>query len=159
MMVAALLAFNLFGHGHGPKVATHTFKVHDWRVVVRHDDFADRVTCSIKTRRISYLRETLVFHVGGGDTTHAYFRLDGALPRSVRDAFTEDEAHGFFPERGWIIDPNGGDVALPAAYVVGAKRVYIRATLKSRLRTFDVSRVSEALARARAAGCTDKTIT
>jgi hypothetical protein len=158
MMVAALLAVSLFGHGRETRVATHTYHVHDWRVVVRHDQFADRVTCSINTRRITYLRETLVFHIGGGDTTHAYFRLDGALPRSVREAFTEDEAHGFFPERGWIVDPNGGDVALPAAYVTGVNRVYIRATLKSRPRTFDVSRLFDALARARAAGCTEKTI-
>jgi len=153
MMVAALLAMSLLGHAHVAKVATHHFKVHGWSVVIYNDKFAGEVDCTIKARDISYQRDTLIFQVGAVDTTNAWFRIDGASPRSVREAFAEDEAHGFFPERGWIVDPNGGEVALPASYLKGARRLYIRAKLKSHPRAFDVSRFGEVLARARAAGC------
>jgi len=161
MLAATLLAMNLLGQAHiaKAKITTHHYRVHEWRVIVRNDAFSGAPSCTIKAPRIAYRRQTLIFHVGGADTTHAFFRVDNGAPaRSVREAFTEDEARGFFPERGWIVDPNGGEVALPATYLTSAKRIYIRVSLKSHPRAFDVSRFPEALSRARAAGCTDKTI-
>ncbi|MGI9170110.1 MAG: hypothetical protein ACR2FH_08050 [Caulobacteraceae bacterium] len=158
-MIMAALAIGSFFYAphHGPaQVTQRLYGVGAWRIGVYHDTFTGAVSCSLRTNRIHYRSETLIFRLGRGvETTHAVFRLDGGTPRPVAEAFHIDEARGFFPRRGWIDDPAGGDVALPRTYFPKVKRLWIRASPASQPQFFNVSRFAEALAGARAAGCAE----
>ncbi len=159
---AALAMASFFYQPHsGPPAATHRlYGVDGWRIGVRHDTFTGAVTCSLEARSIYYKSDTLIFRTRrGADTNHAMFRIDEGPARPVAEAFHEDEAHGIFPQRGFIDDPAGGDVALPASYVAGKRRLWIRVSPKMYPRYYDISRFAEALAGARAAGCTDAAFT
>ena len=131
MLLAAALALTSVlhpGQPHPAQVKTHHYVTGGWKISIGHDVFTDAIVCSVKTSRMHYRNETVIFHIKTGiDTTHAYFKIDDDPARPVSDAFHEVQAHGFFPRRGWVDDPVGGDVALPAAYLRDANRVAIRA--------------------------------
>lgn len=130
-----------------------------WSLRLYHDTFTDALSCSLATGAMRFHRDALIFRLGRvGDTTHAYVRIDGAPAKPVAEGFSEVQARGFFPRRGWIDDPDGGDVALPVSWLGSAKQVDIRASWRARPRRFDVSRFAEALAGARAAGCSDRAL-
>jgi hypothetical protein len=159
MLLAAALALTSVLppiHLHPPQVIQHRYVTGGWVVTVGHDKFTGALTCALKTRGMHYRNETLIFHLKNGEeTTHAFFRVDDGPARPVSDAFHEVETHGFFPRRGWVEDPAGGDVALPASYVRDAHRVWIRASTKSRPVVFKVNRFDDALDHAQAEGCTE----
>ena len=81
------------------------------------------------------------------------FRVDSGPPRRVAEAFDTLEARGFFPQRGWVVDPNGGEAALPVSYVSGARVVTMRVTPMQHPRRFKVGRLAEAEAAAKGLGC------
>jgi hypothetical protein len=152
MLLTAILTLSLFGQWPGAQARQR--HVGPWRIEMSRDRFAGTLNCSIDARDVTFTRETLIFRVGGGvDTTHSLFRLDSGRPRPVADVFDLVQARGFFPQRGWILDPAGGEVALPAAYVADARRVTIRVSPGSRPRGFRVERLAEARRLAKAAGC------
>jgi hypothetical protein len=127
-----------------------------WRIRLKQDRFTGAIGCTIAARDVSLRKDTLIFRLGRGlDTRRADYRLDRGPARPVAEAFAEVENHGFFPERGWILDPNGGEAALPAAYVRGARVITLRAAPGGRPRVFKVGRLAEARAIASAAGCQD----
>jgi hypothetical protein len=98
--------------------------------------------------------QSVIFEMGSGvETTHSVYRIDLGQPHAVSDGFTEVENNGIFPERGFIDDRNGGETVLPLHYLTGARHVWIRATPKRKPIDFDVSRLGQALAVARARGC------
>ena len=160
-MIAALALASLFHpHHRPPEVAQRLYGVGGWVIGVDHDTFTGAVSCSLTSRHVHFKNGVLIFHLGRRlETTHAFFRIDGAAARPVSQAFRDDEAHGFFPRRGWIDDPAGGDVALPAAYIKGATRLSIRASPATHPRVYDVSRLADALLGAKAAGCPDTAFT
>jgi hypothetical protein len=156
MLVAAALALSLLGQGDGAQIDTRTVRVSEWAAKIRRDKFTGDVTCTLSEGRISFHRDTLVFHLGARvDTSEAYFRVDDGPVRSAREPRLENETHGFFLDHGPIGNPSGGEVALPLSTVRDAKRVLIRASPKVQPRAFDLSRFAEALAAAKAAGCKD----
>jgi hypothetical protein len=121
---------------------------------VSPDRFAGTTGCRLHTRDVSLQRDTLIFSVvSQGDTTAAVYRVDSGPPRGVAEAFDTVEAHGFFPQRGWLVDPNDGEAALPVSYVTGARSVAIRVSPRRRPRHFNATRLEEAEARAKTLGC------
>lgn len=155
MFVTALAISSFFYQPHPRVESTHRpYALAGWRIGVDRDTFTGAVSCTLKARNVSFRSDTLIFHLRPGlETTHAVFRVDGGAARPVSVAFHEDEAHGIFPQKGFIDDPAGGDVALPASYLRSARRIWIRPSPTSWPRYFVVYRFSEALARAKAAGC------
>ena len=164
MLLTAAISLSLLGHlphwPHGPGGAAgahashHLYKLGPWLIAVHPDRFAGTTTCQLHTTAVRLQRDTLIFRVAPeGDTTAAIFRVDAGPPRRVAEAFDTVEAQGFFPQRGWVVDPNGGEAALPVAYVSGAKVVAIRVSPKQHPRRFQVARLPEAEAAAKALGC------
>lgn len=171
MIIAAALAIALSGHTnrfhrHPPvqrpprvQVVKRHFTVAGWSLRTYRDTFTGALSCSLATKTMRFRRDALIFRLGPPqDTTHAYVRIDGAPARPVAEGFSEVQARGFFPRRGWIDDPAGGDVALPVSWLEGAKQIDIRASQAIRPRRFDVGRLAQALAAARAAGCSDRAL-
>ena len=139
------------GHAHAPR---SLYKVGPWLIGVHPDPFAGTTTCQVRTTEVSLQRDTLIFRVAPeGDTTAAVFRVDSGPPHRVAETFDAVRAQGFFPQRGWIVDPNGGEATLPVSCVAGASVVAIRVSPKRRPRQFDIARLSEAEAAATALGC------
>ncbi len=156
MLLMAGLALASALHLHQPQMARHRYVTGGWLLTVSHDRFTDALACSLKTRAMYYRNQTLIFRVKRGlETTHAYYRVDDGPTTPVSSVFHEVEGHGFFPRRGWIDDPAGGDVALPVSYVRDADRVWIRASIKMAPTLFKVSRLEDALDRAHDEGCTE----
>ena len=167
-LIAALVSANLFSHlphwpPHAAPPATaaaapalaHRGHVGPWRIGVNADRFAGTRGCAIAADGVSLHRETLIFRVAArGDTRLAMYRLDAGPPRSVSEAFAAVQGKGFFPRRGWVLDPNGGEIALPATYVSGVSTVTVHVAQGRRLRRFRVAQLAEAVAAAKAAGCT-----
>jgi len=164
MLLIAAVSLSLLGHlspgTHKPGDAAaahasrHLYKLGPWLIAVHPDRFAETTTCQLHTADVSLQRDTLIFRVAPeGDTTAAVFRVDSSPPRRVAEAFDTVETHGFFPQRGWVVDPNGGEAALPVSYVSGAKVVAIRVSPKRRPRQFKIGRLPEAEAAAKALGC------
>lgn len=154
----ALAVASLFHAPHpAPAQITHRlYGVDGWRIGVNHDSFTGAVSCSLKARRVYFRSDTLIFRLARGvETTHAVFRIGGGPARAVAEAFHDDAARGIFPQRGWIDDPAGGDVALPASYLKGATRLWIRASPAAQPQYYNISHFKEALSGARAAGCQD----
>jgi hypothetical protein len=134
--------------------ATRLYKLGPWLIAVHPDRFAGTTTCQLHTIDVRLRRDTLIFRVAPeGDTTAAVYRVDAGPPHRVAEAFDTVEAHGFFPQRGWIVDPNGGEAALPVSFVSGASVVAIRVSPKQHPRRFNVARLPEAEAAARVLGC------
>jgi hypothetical protein len=156
MLAAAALALSIFGHRDDGQIATRTLKLGEWTATIRADRFTGAVSCVLDARRMHFARDTLTFRLGGDvDTSNAYFRIDAGAAHSVREARFENETHGVFQDRGPIGNPSDGEVALPASVVRGAKQVLIRASPKQPPQAFDVSRLADALAAAKAGGCPD----
>ena len=130
------------------------YKLGPWLIAVDSDPFAGTVGCRLRTRDVSLERDTLIFRVAHqGDTTAAVFRVDSGPPRRVAEAFDTVQAHGFFPQRGWVVDPHGGEAALPVSYASGANVVAIRVSSNEHPRRFNVARLAESRAAARGLGC------
>jgi hypothetical protein len=164
MLLIAAMSLSLLGqsdpgpHRPGRPVAVparaRLYQLGPWLIAVTPDRFAGTVGCRVHTRDVSLQRDTLIFRVAAaGDTTGSVFRIDSGPPRPVAEVFDAVEAHGFFPQRGWVIDPNGGEAALPAASVAGARMVAIRVSPGRRPRRFEVARLAEVEAAARGLGC------
>lgn len=162
MLLTAALTLSLLGQwpsGHHQSVRAVTYRRHvgPWSFTLFSDRFAGKTTCSIDARGVTLARQTLVFRLlRGGDTTHTVFRIDNGPPHRVSDAFETVEAHGFFPQRGWIIDPAGGEVALPAAYLTDARVVTLRVSPNRNPETFKVERLAEAIAVAKTYDCLER---
>jgi hypothetical protein len=156
MLAAAALALSLFGsHAKtaAPPADVH-YGVGRWRIDVHRDSFTGRLSCKVHGQDMKVQRNSVIFHLAAGvETTHAWFKIDAAPARPVSDAFAEEEANGYFPMRGWIDDPAGGDVALPVSYFDGAYKVMIRASPKYHPKTFRVTGLAAAVAAAKNAGC------
>jgi len=160
MLLTAALVLGLFNPvahsaAHARPTTRHVH-VGAWSVAVTRDRFAGAATCAINAADVSVHRGVAVFRLGHRqDTTHAVYRLDGGPPRDVSEAFDAVEARGFFPERGWIVDPDGGEVALPATYLSGVRNVLLRVSPSQAPRRIKVTNLDEAIASAKAYGCVD----
>jgi hypothetical protein len=159
-MLAEVLAISLWFHHHaGPKAAKpleRHGRVHGWHWAVHTDKFTSQVSCKLETGDIHVRSQTVIFNLRPGvETTHAFFRVDDSPARPVSDLFADVQKHGIFPERGWIDDRRGGEAALPLELVSGAHHVWIRPSPKARVHKYDVSRLPQALAVLKAAGCPD----
>jgi hypothetical protein len=165
MPLAAALMLSLLGHaapapplppgsralGHAGRARTH---VGPWRIALAQDRFTGAITCAIAAPDVKLTRQTLIFRLGHGlSTLKADYRLDRGPSRPVSAVFAAVEDQGFFPERGWILDPEGGEVALPIAALQGARMITLRPAPGRRPRSFKIARLTEALILAKAAGC------
>ncbi len=127
-----------------------------WSIAIAKDRFSGTSRCSITGRDVSLHSGTAIFRLTRrGDTTRAVFRLDGGPPRAIADSFDAVQAKGFFPQRGWIVDPDGGEAALPASHLSGIRTVTWRASPGQHLRRIKVAHLDEAIATVRADGCGD----
>lgn len=157
MLAVAVLVLSMLGQADGGQVAVKSLRVGEWKAEISTDRFTGEVSCALTARRMSFHRDTLVFHLGRDvDTSEAFFRVDNGPVRSVREPRLLNETHGFFLDSGPIDNPSGGKVALPLSVVKGAKQIYIRASPRHEPRAFDVSGLGDALAAAKAAGCKDE---
>ncbi len=126
----------------------------DWTVNIRHDNFTKTTTCSLKSRAVDFHSGFVVFRLGPSvNTDGAFFRIDEGPARSIDETVRRDQQLGYFSGRGPIDNPSGGEVALPRSDLDGAKQVTIRATPHSKPRLFDLTRLPDALAAAKAGGC------
>jgi hypothetical protein len=174
MLTAAVMTLSLLGgwphlfghnaHEHQDKVrpaaagrtVRRAFKAGAWHGVAVKDGFSGAVSCALAGRGVSLHSQTLIFDLGHGlETTHAQFKVDGGPARSVAEAFPDVRSQGFFPERGWILDAAGGQVALPLSYVDSAATITIRAAAHGRPKVFRLAHLGDAVAKAGQAGCTD----
>ena len=162
MLPELLIALTVWTHPHDGVLDYHSNfnvrrgHVHAWRWEVWTDRFTNQTSCRLRTRRMSVHDQTVVFNLRRGiETTHATFRIDAAAAQPVSAVFAEVERHGIFPERGWIDDRAGGEVALPLEAVKGARDVAIRTAPRSLIRVYDVRYLGPALAALKAAGCPD----
>jgi hypothetical protein len=167
MLLTAALALGVFGNalhaprlpdllgGRGPMQASvRHARVGAWSIAARSDPFAGTVACAMTARGVGLQRQTLIFRVAPrGDTTQAVYRVDSAPPHPISDTFDAVQAHGFFPQKGWIVDPDGGEAALPVATVGAAHYVWIRVTPRRNPVRFNVGGLPEALAAAKRLGC------
>ena len=162
MLLTAAMSLSLLSHlpqashkpGHDAHAARELYKLGPWYIAVHSDRFAGTTTCQLHTQEVSLQHDILIFRVAQqGDTTAAVFRIDSGQPHRVAETFDIVEAHGFFPQRGWVVDPNGGEAALPVSYVTGAKVVSIRVLPRQRPHQFKVARLAEAEASAIGLGC------
>ena len=136
------------------QVDTWAVRKADWTVNIRRDNFTKTVSCSLKSRTVDFHNGFVVFRLGASvDTDNAFFRIDGGPARSIDEAVRQDQQLGYFSGRGPIDNPSGGEVALPRSYLDGARQVIIRATPRSKPRLFDLTRLPDALAAAKAGGC------
>jgi hypothetical protein len=162
MLPDLLLAMTIWTHPHDgvvdfrSRVHVRQGHVRDWQWQVRTDRFTDKVSCRLNTKRMNVHDQTVVFNVRrGADTTHATFRIDTIAARPVSAVFAPVQKHGIFPERGWIDDRAGGEVALPLEMVDGALDIAIRPSPRALIRVYDVRYIGDALAALKAAGCPD----
>ena len=166
MILIAALSLSLWSHlpalprwGHRAAASAAAgvklpARVGPWRIDGRWDRFAGTRACAISAPGVGFYRGVLLFRIGSrGDTRAALFRVDGGPARPVTEAFDTVEGLGVFPRRGWIVDPQGGEVVLPLAYASGARTIAIRAAAGQRPRRFRVSGLDQAITLARAAGC------
>ena len=154
MLLTAAVSLSLLGHLPDAHASRHLYKLGPWYIAVHPDRFAGTTGCQLHTRDVSLQRDTLIFRVAPqGDTTGAVFRVDAGPPHRIAETFDAVEAHGFFPQRGWIVDPNGGEAALPVAYAAGANVVTMRVTPRQHPHRFKVARLADAEASAKALGC------
>ena len=148
-MIAVALAFHMFHAGPSShlRVVTHRGDVHGWHWTTIYDRFAGKVSCKLAGHDMRVQSMSVIFKLDHDfDTTHAIYRIDLGLPHPVSDAFQEDQKNNIFPERGWIVDRNGGEAVLPLSYLTNAREVWIRSTPKSKQHHFDVSRLPQVLA-------------
>jgi hypothetical protein len=164
VLLTAVMTLSLITHPSPkspvkPKTAAHAphgglYKVGPWIIAVRPDPFAGTTTCQLRANGISVQRGALIFRLAAaGDTTATVFRVDSGPPHRIAETFDMAEARGFFPQRGWIVDPNGGEAVLPASYVSGARVVTMRVSRKQQPRRFEVARLAEAEAAAKGLSC------
>jgi hypothetical protein len=159
MIVATALAIALFGHPRAQPVVTRQYRKDHWNLTVVSDGFTGKTTCSIHARHVVIHRNTAIFSLGGGvDTNAVEIRIDGAGARSAADLAAENARNGVFPERGWVENPSGGDVAVPLSLMRGARHVYIRASQTGKIRTFTVGPLDYVLQSAAAFGCPAATL-
>jgi hypothetical protein len=161
-MLATVLVFAFhLPYLHGPPkrpppvVNAHGHYHHwDWRV--RQDRFSNRFTCEFNGPGMHLRSQSLIFALGHRvETTHAFYRVDARPPDIVSNQFIALHKLNIFPERGWIDDRDGGEVALPMATIGDGKKVWIRANSRSNVRYYDLSRMPVALQQMRKAGCPD----
>src|SRR5438874_2826623 len=109
---------NVFGrHAQAAMTVRHA-RVGPWRIAARTDSFGGAVACSVTAHGVSLERQTLIFRVAPrGETTRAVYRIDSAPPHPIADTFDTVQANGFFPQKGWVVDPDGGEAAIPPATV------------------------------------------
>ncbi len=162
MLLTAALALSLFNplawmtHPLSSHPAIRRAHVGAWSIAIARDRFSGTSGCSITGKDVSLHAGTAIFRLTRhGDTTRAVFRLDGGPPRAISDTFDAVQVKGFFPQRGWIVDPDGGEAALPASYLSGIGTVTWRASPKQGLRRIKVVHLDEAIATARVDGCQD----
>jgi hypothetical protein len=168
MLMIAAMSLSLFSHKpHAPhlpnllprhhaeaRMTVRHAHVGPWRIAARSDPFGGSVACSVTAHRIMLERAVLVIRLADrGPTTKAIFRLDSGPPQPISETFDAVEARGFFPQRGWIVDPDGGEAALPVVTVVGAKVLTLRINPARHPISFDVSHLPEALTAAKGLGC------
>jgi len=155
MLVATALAMALLGHPHA-KVApsTRRYAAGVWTLTVHSDGFTGATTCSVRSSRIVIRRDTAIFELDPNkNTDHAQFRIDGGAARSVQDVTLENARHGVFPDRGWIDNPSGGEIAVPVTDIANAKRIWIRVWRHGRVVSFNVNHLGEVLRSAAGLGC------
>jgi hypothetical protein len=164
MLLTAAVALSLFNPlsvfhhhpkaPHEPAAASRRAQAGAWTVTARWDRFAGATSCVIRARGVRLERQTAIFRVREhGDTTASLFRLDNGPARPVSEAFGPVEAHGVFPQKGWVMDPAGGEIALPAAWLGSAATVTVRVSPRSHPVRFKVAGLDTALAAAKAKGC------
>lgn len=164
MLIPVLALFGLFHHAQpkaGPPprpVKTYEERFGAWRADYHQDAFTGGLTCTVFAGRtprhadVSLDRDRLVFHFPDRiETRDAWFRADDGPPRSA--------AANLLPKlyrysRVANVDSGtGGLVFIPAAAVAGARDVDIRPNAAAGVRRFDLSRLPDTLAAARARGC------
>lgn len=162
MLPDLLLALSIWTHPHdgvldfASKYNVRRGHVQTWRWEVWKDRFTGVTSCRLQTRRMDVRRGVVIFNVARGtDTTHATFRIDSAAARPVSDVFPQVQKRGVFPERGWIEDRAGGEVAMPMEMVDGARDIAIRTGPRSLIRVYDVRYIGSALSALKAGGCPD----
>jgi hypothetical protein len=153
MWIAMVLAVGFFAQAN-PWTTTHHYVRGGWDMLVRYDRFTGQVSCSIRTRDVILVRDTLIFRMGpDAETANAQFRVDSGPVHSVREVLALDQARGFFPDRGWIEDPSEAEVAIPSAWASNAKMIWIRANPGVRPSRFRIGGLNYILRSAVGLGC------
>ena len=159
-MIGAAVALALFGglfESH-PSERTQSFQVQRWTAEVRTDAFTGKVSCRLRADRVTVSRGDAAFSFGRGtNTSDAVYKIDGAEPKSERDAMIRVAMLGVRTVTSNPSNNSGGVVHIPAAELGGASTVAIRANRNGSPRSFDLRGLGAAMDAEAQRGC-DQTL-
>jgi len=133
-------------------------------MTIQKDGFTGQMTCQLfKLRtlsqgRITYAQDTLGFELGKDvGVLKAWYKIDDQPALPWQSIFHRLTAEHIKMDQGPVENPTGGVVYIPAPDLESAKSVTVRATPASKPHVFKLSGFQEALAAARANGCSPDT--
>lgn len=144
----------------GYKVRSKAYHLAGWDMRIEHDGFTGQTRCRLFSPsgwgqgRISYADGVLGFHLDADrDVARAWYSVDDTAPRPWRDDYPALIARRVSLEGGSLANPTGGVVLIPQEILAGARTVTIRADRGRTPKRFRLRGFEEALAAARANGC------
>lgn len=120
----------LVGAGIGSARTVDRYAANGWQLTIRHDAFADRVSCTLRShdRRILFQPGAVGFRFRRRrDTLGAIYRIDGGAPRRWQDAYPQLITNGVDVEGPGLDDPTDGVVWVPIDELRGTRIVAVRA--------------------------------
>ena len=130
-----------------------------WRMSVRTDRFTGAVSCrlfkgSAFEPGVAYAHASLAFRFSPRlSTLDAVYRVDQGPARLWTSIYPSLVQLRAMPPAASLENPTGGLVVLPMTELTAARTVTIRPSPDSQPKIFQVARIADALAQARALGC------
>jgi hypothetical protein len=158
---ASLVAGALSAHPDARRPSkVERFAKGGWKLIVRHDSFADQMHCRLYTKdhAILFQPAAVGFRFGSRrDTLDAWFRIDGGAPVRWQDRYPALVATGAQIDGPGIDNPMGGIVWLPIDDVRAAHMVTIRASGNGKGHRFRMRGFAAMLDAAQRLGCVSDT--
>ena len=146
----------------GYRINAKSYHLAGWEMRIQRDGFTSQTRCQLfapadlRQGQISYAPGVLSFHFPAElDVAGAWYRVDDAPARAWRDDYPALTARRVSLEGASLTNPTGGVVLVPQEVLAGARSVTIRADRNSTPKRFRLKGFEQALASARANGCTD----
>lgn len=146
----------------GYRAKTKVYRLAGWDMRIERDGFTGQVRCRLFAAagwgrgRMAYAHGVVGFHLGADqDVAGAWYGVDDKAVRPWRNDYPDLIAHRVPLDGGSLANPTGGVVLIPIERLAGASTVTIRADRQSKPKRFRLEGFEQALAAARANGCSD----